>query len=265
MESNVRPLAVVTGASTGIGYELAKCCAHNGFDLVIVADEPEINQARDQLSKLGVSVSAVEADLATLDGIDALCDFITARGRSVDALLANAGIGLGEGFLEQDFDDVLRVINTNISGTLYLIHRVGREMRTRGAGRILITGSIAGLMPGTFQAVYSGTKAFLDSFAVALRHELSDTGVTVTCLLPGVTDTPFFERAGMMDTKIGQSEHKADPADVAKTGFEAMMQGEESVVHGLKNKMQAAVASVAPQGTLAEMHRRMAEPGTGAK
>jgi len=265
MEGNARPLALVTGASTGIGYELAKCCAHNGFDLMIVADEPEINQARDQLLSLGVSVDALQADLATLDGVDALCEFIAARGRSVDALLANAGIGLGDGFLDQDFDEVLRVINTNISGTLYLIQRVGREMRTRGAGRILITGSIAGLMPGTFQAVYSGTKAFLDSFAVALRHELKDTGITVTCLLPGATDTAFFERAGMMDTKIGQSEHKADPADVAKTGFEAMMQGEESVVHGIKNKMQAAVAAVAPQGTLAEMHRRMAEPGTGAK
>jgi short-subunit dehydrogenase len=148
---------------------------------------------------------------------------------------------------------------------LYLVQKVGQQMRASGAGRILIVGSIAGLMPGTFQAVYSGTKAFLDSFSVALRHELKDSGVTVTCLMPGATETEFFERADMMDTKIGQSDSKADAADVAETGFKAMMDGEESVVHGLKNKMQAAVAAVAPQSAMAEMHRKQAEPGTARK
>ena len=156
------------------------------------------------------------------------------------------------------------MVDTNIIGTIYLAHTIGRRMRARDQGRILFTGSIAGLMPGTFQAVYNGTKAFVDSFAWALRNELKDTGVTVSCLMPGATDTDFFERAGLEDTKIGQSK-KDDPADVAKTGFDAMMKGEGDVVHGFKNKVQAAVAAVTPQSQLAEMHRGMAEPGSGDK
>ena len=137
-------------------------------------------------------------------------------------------------------------------------------MRGRGSGKILITGSIAGFIPGTYQAVYNGTKAFIDSFAFALRHELKDTGVTVTCLMPGATETEFFERAGMMDTQVGQSE-KDDPADVAKVGFDAMMKGEGDVVSGWKNKLTTAMAAVTPAGMLAEQHRKMAEPGSGKK
>jgi short-subunit dehydrogenase len=259
-EQATKPLAVVTGASTGIGYELARECAENGFDLVIAADESAINDAAQSLRQLGAAVEAVEADLATLDGVDRL--YAAMKGRPVDALLANAGRGLGKGFLDQDFDDVRRVIDTNVTGTLYLLHRIGRDMRARGQGRILITGSIAGFMPGTYQAVYNGTKALLDSFSFALRHELKDTGITVTCLMPGPTETDFFERADMLDTKVGQQK-KDDPADVAKTGFNAMMKGEGDVVSGWKNKLQSAIATVAPSGVLAEVHRGMAEPGKG--
>jgi uncharacterized protein len=262
--ANDRPLAVVTGASSGIGYELAKCCIEDGFDLVIAADEPAINDAAQDLRKLGATVEAVEADLAQLEGVDKLYDAVKRLGRPVDALLANAGRGLGKGFLDQDFGDVRHVIDTNVTGTLYLIHRIGQDMRTRNAGRILITGSIAGFMPGSFQAVYNGSKAFLDSFSFALRNELKDTKITVTCLMPGATETEFFERADMMDTKIGQSE-KDDPADVARTGFNAMMKGEGDVVTGWKNKLQTAIASVTPAGMLAEQHRKMAEPGSGGK
>jgi short-subunit dehydrogenase len=260
MASNTRPLAIVTGASSGIGYELAKCCAEEGFDLLIAADEPEIRQAAGSLQALGVAVQAVQADLATLEGVDKL--YAAAQGRPVDALLANAGRGLGRAFLDQSFDDIRHVVDTNITGTIYLIHKVGNDMRARGQGRILITGSIAGYMPGTYQAVYNGTKAFLDSFSVALKHELNDSGVTVTCLMPGPTATEFFERADMMDTKVGQQK-KDDPADVARTGFKAMMKGETDVVAGVKNKLQTAVASVTPADMLAEQHRKMAEPGTG--
>jgi short-subunit dehydrogenase len=155
-------------------------------------------------------------------------------------------------------------MDTNITGTIYLAQRVGREMRSRGEGRILFTGSIAGFTPGTFNAVYNGTKAFIDSFSFALRNELKDTGVTVTCLMPGATETEFFERAGMLDTKIGQSE-KDDPADVAKVGYEAMMNGEGDVVAGWKNKVMSAVATVTPSGVLAEQHRKKAEPGSAKK
>ncbi len=264
MNNSPRQLAVVTGASSGIGFELARLCAQNNFDLVIAADEAAIDEAARSLAVTGVQVTPVQADLATLEGVNLLYSAIEKLGRPVDALLANAGRGLGRGFLEQDFKLILKVINTNVTGTLYLTQRIGRAMRQRGAGRILFTGSIAGLMPGTFQAVYNGTKAFIDSFSVALRHELKDSGVTVTCLLPGATATNFFARADMMDTKVGQDENKDDPADVAKTGFDAMMKGESSVVHGLKNKLQAAVSAVAPQDMMAEMHRGMAEPGSGA-
>ncbi|HYE72533.1 MAG TPA: SDR family NAD(P)-dependent oxidoreductase [Blastocatellia bacterium] len=260
--STSRPLAVVTGASTGIGYELARCCAQHGFDLLIAADEPQIHQAAEDFRALGVNVEAVESDLATAQGVEKLYSAI--KGRPVEALLANAGRGLGKAFLDQDFKEIQRVINTNITGTVDLIQRVGRDMRSRGHGRILITGSIAGFMPGTYQAVYNGTKAFLDSFSFALRAELKDTGVTVTCLMPGATETEFFERADMMDTKVGQQE-KDDPADVAKAGFEAMMKGAGDVVTGWKNKLETTIANVTPAGVLAERHRKMAEPGSGDK
>ena len=251
--------AVVTGASTGIGLELAKCCAKAGFDLVIAADEPAIQGAADELRGLGAKVESVQADLSTAGGIDKLCGVV--GNRPVDALLANAGVGLGKAFLDQEFDRVRRVIDTNITGTLYLIHRAGNEMLRRKSGRILITGSVAGFTPGSFQAVYNGTKAFLDSFSFALREELRDSGITVTCLMPGATETEFFRRADMMDTKVG-TEEKDDPADVAKAGFEAMMSGESDIVTGFKNKVQTTVANVTPNELLAKQHRKMAEPGT---
>ena len=155
-------------------------------------------------------------------------------------------------------------VDTNITGTIDLIQRVGRDMRLRGSGRILITGSIAGFMPGTFQAVYNGTKAFIDSFSFALRNEIKDSGVTVTCLMPGATDTEFFDRAGMLDTAVGQGK-KDSAAEVARIGFEAMQNGEGDVVSGWKNKLQTAVANVTPSALLAEAHRKQAEPGSGEK
>ncbi|MCT8266290.1 SDR family NAD(P)-dependent oxidoreductase [Afifella sp. JA880] len=260
MATNSRRFAVVSGASSGIGLELARCCAENGFDLLIVADEPEIDDAAAELSVLGHQAHAVKADLSTIEGVEKV--YAACQGRPVDVLLANAGRGLGHGFLDQDFDDVRRVVDTNITGTLYLLHRIGRDMRARNEGRILITGSIAGFMPGTFQAVYNGTKAFLDSFSFALRNELKDTDVTVTCLMPGPTETEFFDRADMQDTKVGQQK-KDDPAMVARLGFEAMMKGESDVVTGWKNRAQAMAAHVMPAEQLAEMHRGMAEPGSG--
>jgi short-subunit dehydrogenase len=255
-------LAIVTGASSGIGYELAKCCAREGYDLVIAADELEIESAAEDLRAMGVAVEALESDLSTVAGVEEL--YAALDGRQVDALLANAGRGLGKAFLDQDFDEVRRVIDTNITGTIYLVQKVARDMQSRGAGRILITGSIAGYLPGSFQAVYNGTKAFLDSFSVALRNEMKDTGVTVTCLMPGATDTEFFERADMMDTKVGQGS-KDDPADVARQGFEAMQKGDSGVVTGWKNKMQVAMAHILPADTLAAQHRKQAEPGSGDK
>jgi short-subunit dehydrogenase len=255
-------LAVVTGASSGIGYELAKCCAKDGFDLLIAADEDRIEQAADNLRAFGTDVRALKADLATLEGVDQLIAAL--GGRPVEALLANAGRGLGRGFLDQEFAEITRVVDTNITGTLYLIHNVGQTMRAAGQGRILITGSIAGFMPGTYQAVYNGTKAFLDSFSFAIRHELKGSGISVTCLMPGATETDFFERADMLDTKVGTAK-KDDPAMVAQRGFDAMMKGQGDVVTGWMNKLQSAIALITPSDTLAEQHRKMAAPGTAEK
>ncbi|MDQ3249139.1 MAG: SDR family NAD(P)-dependent oxidoreductase [Chloroflexota bacterium] len=260
MTTNTRPFAVVTGASSGIGYKLAQLCAENGFDLLIAADQPEINHTAQNLRMFGVSVNSLQADLATLEGVDKL--YAAIQGRPVDALLANAGHGLGKAFLDQDFHDIRHVIDTNITGTVYLLHKVVGDMRARDKGRVLITGSIADHIPGAFQAVYHSSKAFVDSFAVALRNELKETQITVTCLQPGPTETEFFERADMLDTKVGQQK-KADPADVAKTGFEAMMKGEGDVVSGFTNKVQVAMSGVVSPDRLAEQSRKINEPGSG--
>ena len=257
-----KPLAVVTGASSGIGLELAAICADDGFDLIVAADRPEIHEAAARFRKSGAETQVVETDLATLKGVEEL--WAAVAGRPIDALLANAGHGLGRAFLDQDFDEIRHVVDTNITGTIYLVQLVGRQMRDRRRGKILLTGSIAGFMPGTYQAVYNGTKAFIDSFSFALRAELKDSGVTVTCLMPGATETDFFERADLLDTKVGQAK-KDDPADVARVGFEAMMRGDGDVVSGWKNKLQSAIANVTPAGILAEQHRKMAEPGSANK
>jgi short-subunit dehydrogenase len=262
MTASTNQLAIVTGASTGIGLELAKCAAQDGYDLIIAADEAEIENAGVMLRAYAKNVKVVETDLSTLEGVDKL--YAAIDGRQVDALVANAGRGLGHGFLDQDFTEALRVVNTNITGTIYLIQRVGRDMRARGEGNILITGSIAGFMPGTYQAVYNGTKAFIDSFSHALRAELKDSGVNVTCLMPGATETEFFARAGMLDTKVGAGK-KDDPADVAEVGWKAMLNGEGDTVSGWKNKVQSAIANITPAPMLAEQHRKMAEPGSAGK
>lgn len=259
MAPQTNKLAVVTGASTGIGFYLAHECAEHGYDLIIAADEPRIAKAADDLRPHGVAVMAVETDLATGEGVAKL--YQATRGRPVDILVANAGRGLGHGFLDQDFKEVRRVIDTNITGTLDLVQKVGRDMRARNAGRILITGSIAGYTPGTYQAVYNGSKAFLNSFSFALRAELDDTDVTVTCLMPGATETEFFARADMLDTKIGAAK-KDDPRDVAKIGFDAMMRGDGDIVSGWHNKLQTMLASVMPSGMLARQHKKAAAPGS---
>jgi short-subunit dehydrogenase len=258
MNATTRGLAVVTGSSSGIGLELARECARHGFDLLLAADRP-LGPVERELNAVGVNTESIEADLATPEGVSKLLTAIA--GRPVEALLANAGHGLGGAFLDQNFNDVSHVIDTNVTGTLALLHAIGQQMRARGHGRILITGSIAGFMPGSFQAVYNGTKAFIDSFSWALRNELEDSGVTVTCLMPGATETDFFERAQMMDTKVG-TEKKDDPAGVARIGFKAMMDGEGDVVAGWKNKLSSAMATVTPSSVLAEQHRKKAQPGT---
>ncbi|UYY77586.1 SDR family NAD(P)-dependent oxidoreductase [Sphingomonas sp. R1] len=255
--------AIVTGASSGIGLELARLAARDGYDLLVVADTPLVDAAA-ALRGEGVEVQSVETDLSTIEGVDRL--LAAAGGRRVDLLCANAGHGLGGGFLDQDVSEWRHVIDTNITGTAYLLQKVLRQMRDAGEGKVLITGSIAGWIPGSFQAVYNGTKAFVDNFAAAIRNELKEVkGITITTLLPGPVETEFFERAGMMDTKVGQSESKSDPVDVAKDGWTALMKGTDNIVSGISNKLQVAGAGVLPQSVTAEQHRKIAEPGSGER
>lgn len=253
-------LAVVTGASTGIGFELASIAAEQGYDLLVVADETLIEAAAADFRTHGTEVTAIEADLATIEGVDAL--LATAKGRAIDVLCANAGHGLGHAFLGQDVADWRHVVDTNITGTVYLLQKGLRQMVARGEGKVLVTGSIAGYIPGAFNAVYNGTKAFVDNFTEALRNEIKDhEGVTLTTLMPGATETEFFDRADMLDTKVGTMK-KDDANKVARDGWDAMMAGKGHVVSGLKNKLQVAASGIVSPATLAEQHRKQAEPGT---
>jgi uncharacterized protein len=255
--------AVITGASSGIGFELAKQFAEHGYDLLIIAEDAGIEQAAADLRRDGrTQVTAVRADLATYEGVEKAYAAIRASGRDVDAVALNAGRGIGGEFVGQtDLADELNVIDVNVTSTVHLAKRVLPDMVTRNSGQVLFTSSIASMMPGTYQAVYNASKSFVQSFAEALRAELKDTGVTVTALMPGPTDTNFFHRADMDDTKVGASE-KDDPALVAKQGFEAMRKDKEKIVAGsLKTKAQGIASKVMPDKAKAEMHRRMAEPG----
>ena len=249
-------LVVVTGASSGIGYELTKCAGKDGVDLILVADR-DLAAAEAAAREAGAtSVESIECDLATEDGVQKVIDKVGRR--PVAALLANAGHGLGGEFLDQDWAEARHVIDTNIVGTVRLIQLIGQGMRERDDGRILATGSIAGLIPGAFQLVYNSTKAFVDQFCIGLRNELKNTGVAVTVLEPGPTDTQFFERAHLMDSKVGRQE-KADPAKVAADGYAAMLADDDQVVSGFMNKLQATFAGVLPDQMLAQMHRRLTE------
>ncbi|WP_375420016.1 SDR family NAD(P)-dependent oxidoreductase [uncultured Sphingomonas sp.] len=253
--------AIITGASTGIGFELATLAAKDGYDILVVADEPLVEAAAADFKQFGTDVQSVEADLSTIEGVDRL--LAAAGGRQIDLVCANAGRGLGHGFLDQSVADWRKVVDTNVVGTLYLLHKTLPAMVARNEGKVLVVGSIAGFIPGSFQAVYNGTKAFVDSFTDALRNELKESdGVTITTLMPGPVETEFFDRADMMDTSVGTNPNKSDPVDVAKDGWDALMAGKASIVSGWKNKLQVAAAHITPAAVLAEQHRKMAEPGT---
>ena len=260
--SSSRPLAIVTGASSGIGFELAREFAENGFDLVVNASGERIAEAARELEATGATVEAIQADLATPTGVEDLYGRVA--GRPVAAAALNAGVGAGGAFAtDTELEDELRLIDLNVRSTVHLAKLLVRDMVARDEGRILFVSSIASTMPGSFQAVYNASKSFVQSFAMALRDELKDTQVTVTSLMPGPTDTEFFERADMLDTKVGAGD-KDDPADVARKGFEALMAGKERVVAAsLSTKLQGRGSRLLPDGAKAAMHRRMAEPGSG--
>ncbi len=258
-------LAVITGASSGIGYELARQFAQNGFDLLIASGSERINEAQQSLASTGVQVHAVQADLASYEGVEKFYQAIKATGRPIDAIAINAGVGVGGEFTHTDLQAELNLIQLNVVGPVHLAKLVLKDMIAAGKGRVLFTSSIAGTMPAPFEAVYGASKAFLTSFAQAIRNELKDAPITITVLMPGATETDFFHRAGMDDTKVG-SDKKDDAADVARDGFEALMAGKDHVVAGsFKNKVFAVGGHALPDPAVAEIHRGMAEPGSGKK
>ena len=266
MNESTKPFAVVTGASSGIGLELARQFAQHGYDLLIAAQQPRIHDAARELSASGAHVDSVEADLATYEGVEKLWPRMQEDGRPLDAVAINAGIGVSGDFaVDTSLEDELRLISLNVISAVHLTKRVLPAMLREGKGKILFTSSVAGTMPSPFEAVYGASKAFLTSFAQAIRNELENTPVSITVLMPGATETEFFDRAGMKDTKLGASK-KDDPAEVAKDGFEALMAGDDHVVAGsFKNKVQATGGHVLPDPLVAGLHRKQSEPGSARK
>ncbi len=255
-------LAVVTGASSGIGFNLAKVFAENGYDLVIGAEDSGIQAAATELKAIGVNVTPVQTDLATFDGCKQFWQQVEATGRKLDAIAINAGVGVGGLFAETDLQKEVTLVRLNCESTVHVAKYAVQKMVAQGEGKILITSSIAAEMVAPKEAVYAASKAFDLSFAKSLRYELKETGVTVTALQPGPTDTNFFERADLGDSKAGTEGKKdSEPYDVAKQGFKALMDGDEHVYSAsLGTKIQGALAGLAPESLVAKMHEKMTEP-----
>ena len=263
MSAPTRPLALVTGASSGIGLELAKQFARNGFDLVVVAEDAELEPAAAELRGLGAAVSPVRADLTQRAEVDKVVAAVRGSGRPLDAAALNAGVGVAGRFAETDLDAELGMVELNCASTVQLAKHVVRDMVARDQGRILFTSSVASQAPEPFQAVYAATKAFVQFLALGIREELTDTGVTVTALLPGPTDTEFFDRADATDTKLGASDSKDDPALVARQGFEGLMKGEASVFAGsVTSKLMGKLSAVLPDSIAGASHKPMTRPGS---
>lgn len=255
-----RPLALVTGGSSGIGLALAKQFTDHDFDVVIAAEDDGVHEAARSLAGSGCTVEAEQVNLATAAGVEQLYNRIVSLGRPVAAAALNAGVGAGGLFVENDLADDLNVVALNVTSTVHLSKLLARDMVRQGSGRLLFTASIAATMPGPYYATYAASKAFVHSFAEALRHELKDAGVTVTSLMPGPTDTDFFEASDMQQTRVGKGP-KDDPDDVARDGFEALMAGKDHIVAGsFKNKAQAAASNVLPDRAAAAVHAGMTKP-----
>lgn len=258
-----RPLAVVTGASSGIGLELARQFAEHDHDLMVAADEEQVLAVPSRLADTGASVTPVQCDLATYEGVEELYRAIVETGRAVEALALNAGVAAGGPFVETPLEQDLEVVRLNVESVVHLAKRVVSDMAARSRGRVLITSSVAARMPGPFYATYAATKAFDLSFAEALRYELRESGVTVTALMPGPTETEFFRRSDMEDTRVAASD-KDDPAEVARDAFAGLMEGTDLVVAGSAgNLVQAYASRVTPEKAKAAAHAKLTEPGSG--
>ncbi|GAA4978725.1 SDR family NAD(P)-dependent oxidoreductase [Kineococcus glutinatus] len=258
-----RPLALVTGASSGIGLELARSLARRGYDLVVAAEDAELHAAAAELEREGTTVAAVQVDLTVPGDVERLWDAVVASGRSVDVVALNAGAGVGGAFAETDLAAELGIIQLNCASTVHLAKRAVQAMTARGEGRVLVTSSLAARVPSAHQAVYAGTKAFVHDFAQSIGAELDGSGVTVTAFMPGPTHSEFFDRAGLTDTKLGASDAKDDPAQVAEQAVEALLEGKDHVVTGsLATKVSGALGALTPDRLGARLQGKAAEPGS---
>jgi uncharacterized protein len=258
-----RNFAVITGASSGIGFELARVFARNGFDILINSASDKLEKAAADFQTLGIEVVPVQSDLSTYEGVEKLWSAIESTGRPVDAIAINAGVGAyGDFARESSLEEELNLIALNVTSTVHLAKRVLNQMAKRGSGKVLLTSSIAGSIPAPLEAVYGASKAFILSFGQSLRNELKDLDVTVSVLQPGPTDTNFFHRAGMDNTKVGsEGKHTNDPAEVAQQGYDALMSGKDHVFsESMKTKVEGAMSKVIPASVGAQMHRKQAEP-----
>ena len=248
-------LAVITGGSSGIGYQLARIAVEEGYSLVLCAHGDDLDKAAEQLRRLGGKVDAVRADLSTRHGVEALWSHL--QGREIELFFANAGLALGDPFIEQKWEDVADRIDLNVKQTTSMIHKVGRVMRAQGRGRILVTGSIAGQVPGPYNAVYNATKAYVNGLAWALSDEFKETGVTITCLMPGPTDTPIYDK-GLEDTALHDMP-KVDPDKVAREGWDAMMAGKVDVVPDPASRLVSLFSGVTPKAIGNRLNEMMAK------
>jgi len=254
--------ALITGATSGIGYELAKLFAQDQYNLILVArNQSELDSAARDFEQFGVQVTTMAKDLFKKEDAFAVYDEMVSRGIQVDVLVNNAGQGLYGKFQDTDLEQELDIINLNISSLVILTKCFLKDMIQRNSGKILNLASIASKAPGPWQSVYHGTKAFVLSFSEAIREELTETEITVTALMPGVTDTDFFNKADMNDSKAVQDpDAKADPADVAKDGYDALMAGKDKVISGFKNKMQMGMANFMPDSVVAHQMNEQQKP-----
>lgn len=253
---------LITGGSSGIGLELAKCFAKDGHNLIIVArHEDQLAKAAEELKRItNAEVITISKDLFDMEQAKQLYAEITERKLNVDTLVNNAGHGWYGEFKDTELEMELSIIHLNICSLVIITKLFLRDMLAKGSGKILNTSSIASKIPGPWQSVYHGTKAFVQSFTEALRTEVKDHGIVVTALLPGPTDTGFFSKAGMLNSKVYDEGKLADPADVAKAGYDALMDDKDMVVAGFKTKMQAAQAAIIPDAMLADKMYKDQEP-----
>ena len=259
--TQLKNYALITGATEGIGYELAKLFAGDGYNLVIVARHADqLDKTAAELRQHGVAVIAIAKDLFNRDEAFALCEEVQLKNIQVDVLVNNAGQGVYGLFKDTEVERELAIVDLNIAATIILTKHFAKEMIARNTGKILNLASIASKTPGPWQSVYHGTKAFVYSFSEAIRYELKDHNIVVTALLPGATDTDFFNKADMQESAIVQESSLADPADVAKDGYEALMSGKDKVISGFKNKAMIGMSNIMPDTAVAAMMDRQQRP-----